>query len=625
MVPWLAARTWEDGPEIVPVLNDLLEEEIAALSQGEAAIPQLQAERDRLASEAEQTREQVVNLNASLQEARANASTLSDRVAGLQQERERLLRALESSKEEDLTQATLVNLTSDLARERQALKSVREELKHSRDRAEQLLAERLNTLEELQASRTESERLAASHAEQLRALEQAQAKAPPPESDNAAKRELQRQAFEDSVTGLPKFELGRRYLSQELENAAAGKGSIAVVVTDLDQLRSLNLHLGYEAGNQILTQLASRLKACLKPEDVAVRGLDDELWVVMAIPTKGPLGLKAVQQKASLVLAQFVESLKAPFELGGHKLLITVGSGFVVSQGQDSAEQIFERARLALRSSKREGRNGAAVYQPELERLKKKGTELLPQLRQALQENQFCLRFQPIYDLRSQQMWGVESLIRWNHPRRGLLLPAEFLDVASETGFMVPLGEWGMNETCRAARTIGLPTAFNVSAQELMQADFVRKFTRAMEAAQVRPDSLLVEISEADLAGDNDRLGSALKELRRWGVQVAIDDFNFDVLSLGSLRRWNVNYLKLGHQTTNSVDGEAGRKLARTTLMAAEELGCKVIAEAIATPRQLEILQELGCQMGQGEYLCAAIPPGELDEKRNFRAGPARP
>jgi EAL domain-containing protein (putative c-di-GMP-specific phosphodiesterase class I) len=245
----------------------------------------------------------------------------------------------------------------------------------------------------------------------------------------------------------------------------------------------------------------------------------------------------------------------------------------------------------------------------------------LPQLQQALQEEQFCLRFQPIYDLKSQQIWGVESLIRWNHPRRGLLLPAEFLDVACETGFMVQLGEWAMVETCRVARTVQMPTAFNVSAQELMQADFVRKFTRAIELAQARPESLIVEISESDLAGDNDRLGAALKELRRWGVQVAIDDFTFDTLSMGRLRHWNVNYLKLGAPLVNSIDGSRGLSVARTAIVAAESLGCKVIGEAVSTPHQLEILLELGCQLGQGDYLSPAILPGLIEEKRAFKTG----
>ena len=608
-------------------LKSRVQEEITAISEGHLTAAEFDLE-------AEGARLRIEELENELSRARATEARLRAELEG------------------DLSQATLVNLTEELGKERSINRELREQIKVLKGRLEQrgelispeeaaglveelarLSDERTHQAAELARLEATIEELARAHERKVESLEQraraaeemAERPLPPPPQPTeapASQRELQRLAFEDPVTGLPKFELGLRFLTQQLDRAARGQGTVSVAVVDVDQLRSLNLHLGYEAGSKILSQLCSRLQACLKPDDVIVRGQDDELWFVTAIPTKGPMGLKASGQRATAALAAFIESIKSAFEIGGHKMQITVGCGIVTSQGEESSAQVIERAVLALKASKREGRNGAAFYQPELERLKKKGTELLPQLQQSLQEEQFSLRFQPIYDLKTTQIWGIESLIRWNHPRRGLLLPAEFLDVACETGFMVQLGEWAMLETCRVARTVQLPTAFNVSAQELMQADFVRKFTRAIELAQARPEGLIVEISESDLAGDNDRLGAALKELRRWGVQVAIDDFTFDTLSMGRLRHWNVSYLKLGAPMVNAIDGARGRSLARTAIVGAESLGCKVIAEAISTPHQLELLLELGCQLGQGDHLCPAVLPAALEEKSSFRSAP---
>ena len=443
---------------------------------------------------------------------------------------------------------------------------------------------------------------------------------PPPQALDDH-RELQRQAFEDPITNLPKFQLGHRYLQLELQKAARGLGTVALSVIDIDQLRSLNVHLGRDLGDSILRQMPARLLNLLKPEDVLVRGQDDEFWIITPIPGKGPLGLKTVTQRASTILTHFLDSLKSPFIVEGHKLQLTAACGLTTSQGKEDSDLLIERALLALKSAKGEGRNRAALYQPEMESLKKKGKLLLPALRQALETGQFCLRFQPIYDLKSQEIWGVESLLRWNHPVQGLLEPATFHDAACETGIIVQLGDWVVKEHCRLAK--GLPQRFvslNVSAQELIQADFVRKLTRALESARIaRPDLLIVEVSEFLLVGDNERLAATLRELRRWNVQVAIDDFSFDTVSVGRLKKLNVNYLKFAPSLVGNLDTLLGRNMVDTALAAAENLGCKAIATGIEIPDQLDTLLQMGCPLGQGAYLCPPVPPGNLVEKGTFR------
>ena len=300
---------------------------------------------------------------------------------------------------------------------------------------------------------------------------------------------------------------------------------------------------------------------------------------------------------------------------------LTYCSGFVEGRFQFVLTGDPAQA-LAVAAAKKLGHNRVSHYVLELEKPIRAKMELIPQLRQALNRSQFELRFQPIWDLAGRHMKAVECLLRWQHPIHGLIEPSGFLEVACESGLIVGIGEWVAYNVCHLSKSYRhLQWCLNVSAQELMQADFVERLSKAIESAQLsKADGLVIEVCETHLVDDSDRLLSALKGIRHCKVGLAIDDFSFDALSLRRLQSLGANYLKLGSHITQSVTDPLYRSLVRGAVLAANSLGCKIIAEGIESQTQLDLLTELGCHWGQGYFLCAPIALEELDEKLKTKA-----
>lgn len=441
---------------------------------------------------------------------------------------------------------------------------------------------------------------------------------PPPESADA---ELQRLAFEDRLTGLPNLALATRFLEQELARVQQAEGTLILGVFDPDGLRSINLTLGSETGDEILKGLAGRLKGRLRSEEVLARGRDDEFLVVTTLPVGGADGLLAAQQ-AGLGLAQrLLGELQTPLVGKSHQLQISGACGLVISQGKEDLRLLMDRALLSLKKAKREGRNRVQLYAPSLEEGGRRRVQLAQQLQQALELEQIGLQFQPVVELASGKVWGVEALLRWNHPQLGTLEPAQFIDIALESGLIVPLGEWVVQESTKmAAQLEQLHLSLNLSAQELMQADFVRRFTKLLELSHVtRPDRLILEVPEKEFGPEADRIASSLKELRRWGIQVAIDDFTFDSLSLRRVQQLEVGHIKLDQVIVHHLDNPLCEGLARAAVQVGTNLKCRIWAEGIETAAQLQQLKAMGVQLGQGNALCPPLPVGALRER--LRAG----
>jgi len=429
--------------------------------------------------------------------------------------------------------------------------------------------------------------------------------------------EMQRLAFEDPLTGLPNQQLAHRYLGQELQKAEQGQVTLAVIMLDIDRLRSINLSLGVDIGDLALIALAERLKLKLRAEEVLIRGKDDEFWVILSLPVSGPDGLQAVQQAAMGVAQRLSLDLQTPILAGAHQLMLNGCVGVAVSQGKEALRLVLERAQLACKKAKHEGQKRVQLYSPALEDSGRRRLQLATQLQQALEQEQFCLQFQPIFELSNGKIWGTEALLRWNHPQQGTLEPSQFIDIALETGLIVPLGEWVVREATKIASLLEtLHLSINLSAQELMQADFVRRFTKLLELSHVtKPERLILEVNERELGAEAERIAGSLKELRRWNIQLAVDDFTFDSLSLRRVQELDVGHIKLDHLLVHNLANPLCEGLVRASVQVAGSLKCRIWAEGVESQEQLLKLKELGVQMVQGNFLCPPLPPGALRDR----------
>lgn len=429
--------------------------------------------------------------------------------------------------------------------------------------------------------------------------------------------EVQRLAFEDALTGLPNQQLAHRYLGQELQKAEKGQATVAVVMLDLDRLRSINLSLGVEVGDQVILALSERIKGKLRSEEVLARGRDDEFLVILSLPLGGEEGLQAVQQAALGVARRLQEELQAPIAAGTHQLLVHACCGLAVGQGKEPLRILLERAQLACKKAKSDGSQRIQVYSPAFEDSGRRRLQLVSQIQQGLEHEQFCLQFQPIFELSSGRIWGTEALLRWNHPQQGSLEPSRFIDVALESGLIVPLGEWVVREATKLVRLLeSLYLSINLSAHELMQADFVRRFTKLLELSHVtRPERLILEVNEREFGQEASRIAASLKELRRWKIQLAIDDFTFGSLSLKQVQQLEVGHLKLDHELVHHLEDPLSEGLVRATLEVANRLKCRVWAEGVESQEQLLKLKELGVHLVQGNFLCPPLLPGALRDR----------
>ncbi|MBT9583304.1 EAL domain-containing protein [bacterium] len=431
-------------------------------------------------------------------------------------------------------------------------------------------------------------------------------------------RLLQKLAYEDAVTGLPNFRLGERYLQVELTKAM----TVALVMLRAERLDEIKKLLGTELSDELLNLFSQRMSKGLRQEDALVRGPGDDFWVIMPTQARGPLGLKTMTDTVTRTVSGLFEALKVPFHVDEQKIQLVMACGVCCSQGQEEVDQVIERALLALAAACGKGGNRLVNFQPELEKPARKRNQLIPLLRQALHRGQFELRFQPIVELKTGLIKGVESLLRWNHPLEGILEPSTFLEAACKSGVIVGIGDWVMGNVCALSQAYrSIYWSFNVSAQELIQADFTRRLTKAMEAAKLsRPEFIVVEVSEDQLAGNDSRLLAVIKELRGWKVQLAIDDFSFDAFSMKRLQSRGVNYVKLSHEVTHNLDQVLVRNLVRGAVLAADGLGAKVVAKGIENQGHLDLALENGCHWGQGHLLCSPLPWPELEEKLKNRA-----
>jgi diguanylate cyclase (GGDEF)-like protein/PAS domain S-box-containing protein len=431
--------------------------------------------------------------------------------------------------------------------------------------------------------------------------------------------QLQHQAFHDSLTGLANRALFRDRVAHSLARQARSHGAVSVLFSDLDDFKTVNDSLGHDAGDQLLVAVAERLRAVMRPEDTTARFGGDEFAILLE---------ETDEDGTRRAAERILEALRSPFEFHGRQVVMRASIGAAItSDGSTEPDDLLRQADLAMYTAKTSGKGRFAFYAPHMHEAAVTRMELKGDLEQAIANHDFELHYQPIVDLRSGDVTGLEALVRWRHAERGIVLPTEFIPIAEETGLIVPLGRWVIGEACRqlaawtaAGRLAGprlerLSMWVNLSARELQEPEFVQTVADAVQSSGIRPERLTLEITESGLMADLEQSTATLHRLRGLGARLAIDDFGTGYSSLSYLERLPVEVLKIDRSFTAAIGhGRDVPVLVRSIVKLGQTLHMEVLAEGIETAEQLTRLRAIDCRLGQGFHFSPALPAAEVIE-----------
>lgn len=421
-------------------------------------------------------------------------------------------------------------------------------------------------------------------------------------------------AQHDSLTDLPNRILLKDRLTQSMALANRHRRKLAVLYLDVDRFKHINDSLGHAIGDRVLQSVAHRLLTCVRSSDTVSRHGGDEFVVLLADETHARDAIVSVDK---ILLA-----LAAPHRIEQHDLSITASIGIAIypDDGTD-ADTLMKHADFAMLHAKDSGRNNYQFFKPDMNvrALERQAIEV--GLRQALEQQQFVLHYQPKMNLETGAIVGVEALIRWRHPQRGLVAPSHFIPVAEECGVIVPINRWVMREGCRQARVwqeAGLPAmriAINASAIELRSKDFVAGVRAILEETCLEPRYLELELTEAFLMQESKSTAGVLQQLKDMGVRLALDDFGTGYSSLSYLKRFPIDTLKIDQSFVRDVTTDADdASIVRAVISMGKSLQMQVVAEGVETREQLGFLREHGCPEGQGFYFSHPVVAGEFGQ-----------
>jgi diguanylate cyclase (GGDEF)-like protein/PAS domain S-box-containing protein len=426
-----------------------------------------------------------------------------------------------------------------------------------------------------------------------------------------AEANLYHNAYHDSLTQLS----NRAHFDEQLNRAIARvqrhtTQRFAVMYLDFDRFKLVNDSLGHRAGDELLVNVGNRLRQMLRPTDLLARLGGDEFAILVE---------DLHRERDAIDLAERIHrELERPVKLGSMEVTVSASIGVTFSSNNyQSSDQIIRDADIAMYKAKSRGKAQTAVFDTSLHRHVSEQLQLEQELRRALGQGQLTLEYQPICTLIDRKLTGFEALVRWNHPERGLLEPASFIPVAEETGLIVPLGSWVLTEACRQMREwrsiregTTLNMSVNVSSLQLTHPDFVSTVGHAIQAAEMRPSQLTLEVTESVLMNGVENAIETLTELRRMGVILSIDDFGTGYSSLSYLATLPIDNLKIDRSFIDrmSRDPEGG-EIVKAIFTLGQALSKKVYAEGIETGQQLELLRALGCEFGQGFLLSRPVGP----------------
>jgi diguanylate cyclase (GGDEF)-like protein len=414
------------------------------------------------------------------------------------------------------------------------------------------------------------------------------------------KEELRFQAYHDPLTGLANRTLFLERSEEKLDRARPD-GMPVLLFLDLDDFKIVNDTLGHAAGDRLLIDVADRLRDVLRPEDIAARLGGDEFAVLL---DDGP-----ELQGAVSVAERIIEALRAPFLIQGQEITVGASIGVAAARtGAEAAHELLRNADVAMYKAKGSGKNRVSVFEPTMHAAIVARHALSAELSRSLGRGELVVYFQPIVAIRGLVVTGFEALVRWRHPTRGLINPAEFIPLAEETGAITALGRFVLEEACREAARWGphapqdrpLSIAVNLSAQSLQETDFVDELKAILKATMIDPEQLVLEMTETVMFHETATTLARLEAIRSLGVKIAIDDFGTGYSSLGYLRRFHVDILKIAREFVAPADHTEEWAFAGAIVALGRTLGLTIVAEGIESNGQLERLRGLGCELGQG-------------------------
>jgi diguanylate cyclase (GGDEF)-like protein/PAS domain S-box-containing protein len=428
---------------------------------------------------------------------------------------------------------------------------------------------------------------------------------------------LRKRAFHDPLTGLA----NRARFEEHLAHASRD-GEQAVLFIDLDNFKTVNDSLGHAAGDQFLGEVARRLSACVRVGDMVARMGGDEFAVLVS-------GSDA-KMRAPRIAERILRELAAPIEV--HRRAITPSASIGIACGGDvqNAQEILRDADLALYEAKRSGKGRAQLYRPVMHAAALEALELETDMRLALDTHQFELFYQPLFRLRDGGLIGYEALMRWQHPARGLLGPGTFIELAEETGLIVPLTRWALSSACQQAAIWNRPgygpleVSVNLSLVNLEDSEILEDVADALSASQIAPENLVLEITESTVMREHDVGREILHELKKLGVRLALDDFGTGYSSLSRLSELPFDSLKIPRPFIERIThDDQDFALTQGIVDLGHHLDLTIVAEGIETSSQLGSVRAIGCELGQGFLLAKPAPAPTIDPSKDRKAARA--
>ena len=428
-------------------------------------------------------------------------------------------------------------------------------------------------------------------------------------NDAHAVAETVHQAFHDSLTGLPNRALFLDRLEHALAKSGRNESPAAVLFVDIDGFKTVNDSLGHAAGDELLVMLAERIQQALRVGDTAARFGGDEFAILLDDTSQPMVPVRTAER--------LLEALAAPLDVRGHEVQLSASIG--IAAGRASTDDMLRNADLAMYRAKRQGKGRYEIFEPGMHAAAVSRLEFQVDLKRAIEHEEFVLHYQPIVRLTTGAVVGVEALVRWRHPQRGLLAPAEFISRAEESRQIVGLGRWVLREACRQAALWHaqdppdgmLPeVSVNLSGVQLEQPDLVGEVRAVLERSSLPPDSLILEITETALMADTQANVKTLEALKEIGVKLAVDDFGTGYSSLEYLQRFPIDILKIAKSFVDGLESASGDgALTRAIVDLAAGFELTVVAEGIEHAEQRDRLVQMGCELGQGFYFAYPTEP----------------